>query len=178
MYAGIEATMQKETIMTCTLVLSVYTEILGGFVNGKLREEGRSRENYEAFLKYLGDYYVQLNYELNKRGTNLYKEVRSKIIHEFQPRPGFAFTFEKEPTDKPGLEYPLLGGAPYSTIKDRTLNDPTPRFLIFRVKEYYRDFRAGVEKYQSAIEAELAKEAGPNQRPLCENFMNVITIRD
>jgi hypothetical protein len=40
MFSGIEATMKKESIQTCVLALSVYTEIVGGFVTGKLREKG------------------------------------------------------------------------------------------------------------------------------------------
>jgi len=63
MYAGIEATMaKKESYHTCALILSTYTEIMGGLVTGNLRKEyGESRKNYEAFLPYLGQKYVNLD---------------------------------------------------------------------------------------------------------------------
>lgn len=177
MYAGIEATLKKETVLTCALVLSTYTEILGGFVTGKLKIERNSRQNYEAFLQFLGNYYVQLNWELQKRGTNLHREVRSKIVHEYQPRPGFAFTLEDEATDKPGIEYPSLGDGQYSLLKDKSLNIPPPRFLVFRAKEYYRDFRNAVDNYESAINSQLQSTNRHREGSLVFNLQKVITVR-
>lgn len=45
MYAGIEFTMMKESVHACALLLSTYTEVLGGFVIGNLKEPRKMREN-------------------------------------------------------------------------------------------------------------------------------------
>ncbi|MGI0012394.1 MAG: hypothetical protein ACREBU_02970 [Nitrososphaera sp.] len=69
MYSGIEETMKrKETFHLCALALSVYTEVLGGLVTGKLKQSGSSGINYQAFLQYLGPAYVELEKEMKLLG--------------------------------------------------------------------------------------------------------------
>jgi hypothetical protein len=59
------------------LVLSEYTEILGGFVRGKFNHR-ECAANYRRFLEYMGEYYVQLNKKIC-----LYKVVRCGLAHEY-----------------------------------------------------------------------------------------------
>ena len=104
MCSGIEATMNsKESIYTCALALSTYTEIMGGLVTGNLKQEGKSRSNFEAFLPYLGDKYVELDnliktqYRDNLR--NLYTAVRSKLVHEFALRGSHFIVISQSPNE-------------------------------------------------------------------------------
>ena len=110
----------------CALALVTYTEVMGGLVSGKLKKEfGASKSNFEAFLPYLGERYVKLNEEFN-----IYKDVRSKLVHEFAPRLSHGIWLAKKPLDiRIGIEY-----------KNEHLN--------FHLREYHRDFKKGVEKYK------------------------------
>jgi len=138
MFIGIEATMKKETLFLCALALSTYTEIMGGLVTGFLKIEGHSRESYEAFLPYLGERYVKLNEKLSfqkdedGKPNNLYRIVRSKFVHEFQPRPSYGIWISEKPSDGIGLDM---------------INDN----LNIHLTNYYRDFRAGVNKYYEKL---------------------------
>lgn len=124
MEKSIEATMKKETVYSCALLLSTYTEILGGLVTGKLKDSNEMRNNYVAFLGYLGSKYVELH-----KKYDLYKNVRSKLVHEFSPRPSYVIWINEKPQDdRNGIE-----------IIDGHLN--------FHLKEYYRDFQQGVNCY-------------------------------
>ena len=88
MCAGIETTLKNKNYHLCALALSTYTEVFGGLVTGELKiEQGKSKSNFEAFLPFLGKKYVELNEELMKNGTSIYKEVRSKLVHEFFSTP-------------------------------------------------------------------------------------------
>jgi len=130
MYEGVEILFEKKKgLQLCALALVTYTEIMGGLVTGKLKKTGASQENFEAFLPYLGQKYVKPTGKFN-----IYKDVRSKLVHEFAPRPGHGiFLSEKPENEKIGLEY-------------------TNDFLKFNLQEYFRDFKIGVEKYKKKLE--------------------------
>jgi len=143
MYAGIEATMtEKESYHTCALTLSTYTEIMGGLVTGNLRKEyGESRKNYEAFLPYLGQKYVNLDNLIKTqypdRLKNLYSAVRSKLVHEFSLRESHMFvSYEKLHDEKIGIE-----------LLSNKVKDHEAIHINFLIPEYYRDFKNGVNKY-------------------------------
>jgi len=124
MEKSIEVTMKKETVYSCALLLSTYTEILGGLVTGNLKDNKEMRNNYVKFLEYLGTKYVELHNQYD-----LYKNVRSKLVHEFSPRPSYVIWISEEvQEDRNGIE-----------VIDGHLN--------FYLKEYYRDFQQGVKKY-------------------------------
>ena len=126
-YAGIESTMKKESAHSCALLLSTYTEVLGGLVTGNLRERGETKKNFVAFLPYLGDYYVDLHKKID-----LYNTVRSKFVHEFSLRPSYLIRVNEKTTDIKGLE---------------SINN----HLNFNIREYYRDFKKGVENYKKSL---------------------------
>jgi len=144
MYAGIENTMVgKESSHTCALALSTYTEIMGGLVTGRLKETGHTRENYEAFLQYLGQGYVDLDNkiksEYSERLKDLFSAVRSKLVHEFSLRESHFIVIAKKPREnKIGIEL----------LTDKTANTIHMNFLI---TEYYRDFQQGIENYKKAL---------------------------
>jgi hypothetical protein len=179
MYAGIEATMTNKTVHLCALGLSVYTEILGGLVTGNLKKGGQKRKNYDAFLPYLGLKYVELDDELKLRGSSLYREVRSALVHQFTPDIGYALWLDDLPEGKPGLEYPSFGDPPtIQNVEGKTTITFGPhRHLNFHVKPYYWDFKNGVQKYYSELKAEMKKPAGPGQWPLFEKFSDATVIR-
>ena len=132
MYAGIEATLKKETAHLCALALSTYTEVLGGLRTGNLKEKKESRRNYEAFLEYLGQGYVDLNEKLIQNKTTLYESVRSKLVHEFSPRPSYGIWVSEPNDSRIGIEY--IGF-----------------HLNFHLREYYRDLKKGVDKYYNEL---------------------------
>ena len=145
MYAGIETTMKKESLHTCALALSTYTEIMGGLVTGNLKEKNQSHNNYDAFLPYLGQKYVELD-ELVKTKykeelQNLYNAVRSKLIHEFSLRESYGMWLsEKSDQNRIGLEL----------ITNKT-EISLAIHINFHIREYYRDFKNGVIKYYTEL---------------------------
>jgi len=154
MYAGIEATNKtNKTFHLCTLALSTYTEVMGGLVTGKLKEKNQSRKNYEAFLPYLGEKYVSLNNSLIEKDTSVYEIVRSKLVHEFSPRPSYGIFRSEIPNDQViGIEY--VNG-----------------HISIRLSEYYRDFKKGVKKYYQEL-----KNLKDNQEKLV-NFLDAVVER-
>lgn len=178
MYAGIEETMKrKESFHLCALALSVYTEVLGGLVTGRLKVRGSERTNYEAFLPYLGDEYVKLDREMKLHNMQLYSLVRSKLVHEFSPKPSYAIWHGDMKPKKPGLEYIFGDSLPIDYPYKDGVNYPGNNHLNIYLVEYYDDLRKGVDKYYSDLEAELKKDAGPGQRPLNDNFYEATVIR-
>jgi hypothetical protein len=157
MYAGIEATMKKETGYTCALALSTYTEIMGGLVTGNLKDHRKSKQNYIAFLPYLGRKYVELEETLNKEKLSLYWQVRSKLVHEFSLRESHFIIMSEQPSDdKIGIE---------------AIFDENRIFqLNILITEYYRDFKNGVTKYHDKL-----KNWRKNQTTL-GNFMKAIVV--
>jgi hypothetical protein len=143
-YAGIESTMKKESSHSCALLLSTYTEVLGGLVTGNLRERGEERKNFEAFLPYLGDYYVELHKKID-----LYSTVRSKFVHEFSLRPSYVIWVNEKTTDRKGIE---------------SMNN----HLNFHIREYYRDFKKGIENYKKDL---------VNSNELFARFIHALAIR-
>lgn len=163
-YSGIEATMKKETLPLCALALSVYTEVLGGLVTGNLKEKHSPRENYVEFLSYMGQPYVDLHNEID-----LYTRIRSKFVHEFSPRPSYIILLSDTVQNRLGIEY----------VPDKTetrIEDDKPVMMLSRgclnfwVREYYQDFKKGVEKYRDRLKDE--------KDPLFMNFIKSLTIRD
>ena len=145
MYAGIEATLQRNTSYICALALSVYTEILGGLVTGNLKKENNSKGNYIAFLEYLGEPYVELH-----KQVNLYKRIRSGLVHEFAPKKQYIIWLSETVQDRPGLDCP-------------------GNVVNFHLREYYRDFRNGVEKYYRKLK-------DGQHADLIHNFLNVTKL--
>lgn len=164
MFAGIEATMtKKESFHTCALALSTYTEIMGGLVTGNLKESGESRKNYEAFLRYLGQKYVDLDNMIKTqypdRLKNLYSAVRSKLVHEFLLREShFLVSYENPHDDKIGIEL----------ITNKTKLNETIQ-INFLIPEYYRDFKKGIENYKKHL---------VNSNELFARFIHALAIRD
>ena len=145
MYSGIEATMKIDSAHSCALLLSTYTEVLGGLVTGNLQKPESVKENYVRFLEYLGGHYQSLHEKYD-----LYRSVRSKLVHEFKPRPSYTIWITEKPQNgKFGIE--ITGGN-----------------LNFNLQEYYRDFKNGVEKYRGGYTA--------TGKPII-NFSRALAIR-
>ena len=128
MYSGIEHTLKTESAHSCALLLSTYSEVLGGLVTGNLQDNDQMRNNYVKFLEYMGSHYLALHSKYD-----LYKIVRNKLVHEFSPKSSYTIWATESPNkEKFGIE-----------IIDGNLN--------FNLQEYYRDFKNAVEKYKGEI---------------------------
>lgn len=125
MYASINSTMNKDSRKSCALLLSVYTEILGGFVTGNLKDKTKMRSNYEAFLPYLGTEYLEFH-----KKHDVYSRIRNGLVHEFGPKKQYVIWLTEEPSREIGFEY----------VQEMDL-------IHFRLQEYFRDFKRGVESY-------------------------------
>ncbi len=165
MFFGIESTMaKKESFYTCALALSTYTEVMGGLVTGKLKEEKNSRKNYHAFLHYLGQKYVELNDTLTKQKLSLHKIVRSKLVHEFALRHSHFIINAEEPLpDRIGIEIGFF--------EDKIVH------VNIWIKEYYRDFKKGVEKYHEDLSISVKCPPFSQGHILFDNCMNSIIDR-
>jgi len=165
MCAGIEATMnKKESVYTCALALSTYTEIMGGLVTGKLKDKTQSHNNYDKFLPYLGQKYVELNEliktKYKKELENLYSAVRSKLVHEFALRGSHAiFFYEKAHEDKIGIDLTVP-----KIIVNNTEIKGIPH-INFLIPEYYRDFKTAIAKYYNDL------KNWKNNQDILNNFL-------
>lgn len=166
MYAGIEATMaKKESLYTCALALSTYTEIMGGLVTGGLQDFTKPSKNYEAFLPYLGQKYIELDNliktQYSDRLRSLYGSVRSKLVHEFSLRESHGiWMYEKAHDDQIGLEL----------IRNKTEIAEAIQ-INFRIPEYYRDFKNGVTKYYNDLKISSDQPPFSPNQTLFVNFM-------
>lgn len=145
MYASINSTMNKDSRKSCALLLSVYTEILGGFVTGNLKDKSQMRQNYEAFLSYLGVEYREFH---KKHDT--YTRIRNGLVHEFGPKKQYVIWLTETPQRETGFEYV-----------------PEMDLIHFHLQEYFRDFKKGVDLYYE----QLIKE---NRKNLIEKFLNTL----
>lgn len=111
------------------LGLSVYTEIMGGLITGHLKDDGWSKRNYKAFLPYLGAHYVDLDKELD-----LYKRVRCGLVHEYFVKGRFMIAVKSTRKNLPGIFY-----------------DCSLDHITIYIGHYFRDFKAGVQKYYNIL---------------------------
>lgn len=124
------------------LGLSTYTEVMGGLVTGHLQDSGKSKSNYQAFLPYLGQPYVDLDKKID-----LYKRVRCGLVHEYfikGPHAMIALRFDD--AKYPGIVY------------TEKLNH-----ITIAIEHYFRDFKSGVESYYDSLKK--------GEATLIENFV-------
>jgi len=112
------------------MVLSEYTEIMGGFATGKLCDVGKSAENYRRFLEYLGCYYEQLDSQLD-----LYATVRCGLAHEYFVKGPSTIVWRKSRALEKGV---YLNG----------------NRIVFNCEAYYKDWKDAVSKYMRDMETD------------------------
>lgn len=123
MFNDVQACINGRANFTAALALSVYTDALGGLVNGKLTEEGVSRENYSTFLKMMG-------YN-DSECQRYFKEVRSGLVHQYFIKGQNTIVIESDPTLKGIYE---TGG-----------------IIFFIVRNYFEEFKKSYSKYKSDL---------------------------
>ena len=128
MFGDTEKIINSGCNLPAALCLSTYTEVLGGFLRGKLGADGESRLNYEAFLHYLGDEYVKIDHELSQHG-GLYRMIRCGLVHEYFPKDSSGVARATDP--------PIERGG--------ILRLQNQVYVILRV--YLEDFKRGAKKY-------------------------------
>ena len=135
MYEDVRTAIRCKANFLAALGLSEYTGIIGGLKTGKLLCENCCRSNYEAFLPYLEQPYVDINSKLKSKG-GLYKIVRCGLAHKyFIKGPHVIMNDPKRPDDSPLLD----------TFDCEVLF--IGEELGFIVDVYFRDFKKGIEKY-------------------------------
>lgn len=134
MCADIRRAIDAHVNYLAALALSVYTEVLGGFITGKLtsRRKGQSRENYTAFLKWLGGHYV-------KQSDFLYDKVRCGLVHEYFIKGPSAIVIKARAVDKFGRPVE----APGVVLQDN--------LIVFACENYFADFRKAILRYYSEL---------------------------
>jgi hypothetical protein len=73
MFKDIIACIKGEANYAAALALSVYTEVLGGLIKGNL--ETPSKDNYKAFLTYMG--------YSDEEAEDIYRHVRCGLVHRY-----------------------------------------------------------------------------------------------
>ena len=128
-YDSVDATLHPSTKYSCAILLSVYTEIMGGHLTGNmLKEWGHSQKNYDAFLKYMN----QKHSEIIK--FDVYKRVRVGLVHHYEPQGQYVIVLRDKITSQSGIELTDNG-----------------KIMIFNLREYFRDFKNGFEDYCDKI---------------------------
>lgn len=154
MYPDMETAIEGGASTLAALGLSVYTEILGGLVTGKLGEDRQNRLNFEAFLiRYMGEPYREL---VMRKQDNIYRLVRCGLVHEYSLKGGAqgAMVVIDEPCDcKCGIFF-----------EDVEEAGNRVRCMRFSVPQYFSDFKRGANRYQRQLVADRDLE-------LIKNFM-------
>jgi hypothetical protein len=128
MFHDIEAAIQGKANFLAALGLMEYTEILGGLITGKLKDRHQAKANFDAFLPYLGQAYVNLD-----KRIGLYDRVRCGLSHEY---------FIKGPsTIWMTAEMPTCG----------ILWEEPKDWIHFVVSKYFDDFKSAVKIYQGRM---------------------------
>jgi len=154
MYSDMETAIEGGASTLAALGLSVYTEILGGLVTGKLGEDGQHRQNFEAFLTcYMGKPYREL---VIRKEVNIYRLVRCGLVHEYSLKGGAqgVMVVMDEPHDR-------KCGIFFEDVEEEGNQILCMRFSVPR---YFYDFKKGANRYQRQLVAAHDLE-------LIKNFM-------
>ena len=127
MLSDLKVAIEQGLNFLAALSLMSYTEILGGYVTGKLKTRGNSGRNFKAFLPYLGDYYVDLDDRIG-----IYERVRCGLTHEYFIK-GNASVVTKSNFSR---------GIFYNEDDDK---------IYFIAQNYYKDLKKAIEKYHNEI---------------------------
>jgi len=162
MYNDIETAMQSGAKHLVALGILVYVEVLGGFVTGLLGVDGKGRERFESFLfDYMGDKYK----DEEKRGLDIYDEVRCGLVHYyFMKRPPYVTGASIMKCEYEGcrcgvnIEYVVKDG-----VEEKAVVIVVERILL--------DFKAGVDKYYKQLVVDRNEELiGKFAQALGETF--------
>ena len=128
MYHSVDALMNRETRISCALLLATHTEIIGGLMTGNLLKVGHSRSNFSHFIEKMGGKYEEIHQQIN-----LHKMLRSGLVHEYAPKKQFIVWLTEKPEDGKN------GVAIYGDV------------LNINLQEYYRDWKKIVEEFYSEL---------------------------
>jgi hypothetical protein len=136
LYEAVDATLKESTKYSCALLLAAYTEMLGGVVSGNLLKKYHGRQNFSSFLEYMGNVYSEINDRIDVSDY-----MRNGLIHEFEPKKRYTIEISDDDSgNKVGIEY-------HENLK----------ILRINLREYYRDFKKGVDKFHDEVQ-------GPNMK--------------
>lgn len=124
MVNDLQAALSGNANFLAALGLLDYTEILGGLVTGNLIP-GPKVGNFEAFLKYLGKPYLDLDAKFD-----IYGKVRSGLVHQY--------LLNQEGTIRRGI-------GPHDICGVVIRNDG---WIEIAVDKYFADFKEAIGKYK------------------------------
>lgn len=136
MFHDINTAIDGKANFLAALGLMEYTEIIGGFVTGELRKKKSPKKNFNAFLPYLGQFYIDIDKEIV-----LYERIRCGLAHEY--------FIKGSATIWMSSDNPLSGGIIYEKDKD---------WVHFVVTKYFEDFKSAVEIYHGQLVFEKNKD--------------------
>lgn len=77
MFHDVQVCLDGDANFAAALMLSVYTEFIGGLINGTVSDnEGVGRENYKTFLNKMG--YID-----SSKNTRYYYKIRCGLAHQY-----------------------------------------------------------------------------------------------
>ena len=127
MRSDIDAAIKGDANYLAALGLVTYTEFLGGLWTGGLGLLGTSKDNFNAFIPYLGEPYQRIH-----QRVNIYDLVRCGLVHNYFIK-GESTIWNKAEGDAPGI-IASPGG---------------PTYFICNV--YARDLFAGATRFRNEI---------------------------
>jgi hypothetical protein len=134
------AVIRNESNNLAALVLSAYTEALGGFYAGTLSPKN-SGYNYNGFIyTFFPPEYTEVDSKMAKdhKYQGLYKSVRCSVVHEYLIRDRFMSIMDYGDNENCGIRYDPNGKPP----------------IKFYVKQYLSDFRRAFNYYLELIESD------------------------
>ncbi len=141
MFHDIDSAISGKANFLAALGLLDYTEILGGLVTGNLKELHKARENFDSFIPYLGQWYVNLDTKL-KAKNGIYGRIRCGLAHEYfiKGKNSTIYMYHLENPDAKGIDY-----------------FPKQDRIEFVVDKFFSDFKAGAEIYHGQLVFEKKK---------------------
>jgi len=124
MVNDLQAAISGHANFLAALGLLDYTEIIGGLITGNLIP-GPKVDNFNAFLKYLGKPYLDLDAKFN-----IYGRVRSGLVHQY--------LLNQEGTVRMGIRPDDICGV---IIRD-------DGWIEIVVEKYFIDFKEAIGKYK------------------------------
>jgi hypothetical protein len=147
MFHNIETAISAKASFLAALGLLECTEIMGGLVTGNLQDRSKARENFDAFVPYLGRDYGELKTKLKPRKKGepgcLYDRMRCGLAHGYFTKGAKKTIYMTHHMTR--HKKPEACGIAYTEEDDH---------IELVVVKYFCDFRKAVENYRSQLISE------------------------
>lgn len=173
-FNDIQSCIKAKANYTVALSLTSYTDYLGGFINGTLGLQGKSKEQFQKAMEYFEwnedlNYYKSFKIEFKDidfvtKDGDIYTLFRCGLAHEyFIKGDSLVHNNPNGYTDDKGIFY--CEGCIESDSGVQVIEDKGTKRLRFHTNAYFRDFKKACIKYYNEL---LDKK----NLMLRENFIN------